>query len=177
MKMKKTPSASRLGFLMGALLSMLATGAPLRAETATPESPPASAQPAPTPVAPPAPAAPSEPAPVTSAPVTSAPPVGAAPAAPQATTPAPAQTAVKKPKPKPAPPRETALSDDPTPALQPQTFFTTSKAADRYRQIVDRGGWPRVGVSLRPGAKGAAVSTLRRRLAAEDESLVDTAKE
>ncbi|PPD02247.1 MAG: murein L,D-transpeptidase, partial [Methylocystis sp.] len=176
MKMKKTPSVSRLGFLIGALLSMLATGAPLRAETATPEPAPASAQPAPTPVAP-APAAPSEPAPVTSAPVTSAPPVSAAPAAPQATTPAPVQAAVKKPKPKPAPPRETALSDDPTPALQPQTFFTTSKAADRYRQIVDRGGWPRVGVSLRPGAKGPAVSTLRRRLAAEDDSLVDTAKE
>ncbi|WP_210162186.1 L,D-transpeptidase family protein [Methylocystis rosea] len=177
--MKKTPSASRLGFLIGALLSMLATGAPLRAEPATPESPPASAQPAPTPVAPPAPAAPSEPAPVTSAPVTSAPVTSAPPvsAAPQATTPAPAQTAVKKPKPKPAPPRETALSDDPTPALQPQTFFTTSKAADRYRQIVDRGGWPRVGVPLRPGAKGAAVSTLRRRLAAEDDSLIDTAKE
>lgn len=70
-----------------------------------------------------------------------------------------------------------ALSDDPTPALQPQTFFTTSKAADRYRQIVDLGGWPRVGVSLRPGAKGPAVVALRRRLAAEDDSIVDTAKE
>ncbi|MFZ3178877.1 MAG: L,D-transpeptidase family protein [Methylocystis silviterrae] len=172
--MKRTPSASRLGFLLGALLAMLATDAPLRAQTATPESAPAPAQTAPTPIAPPAPATPSEPAPVTSAP-----PVSASPAAPQATNPAPAQTAVKKPKPKPkpAPPREAALSDDPTPALQPQTFFTTSKAADRYRQIVDLGGWPRVGVSLRPGAKGAAVSALRRRLAAEDDSIVDTAKE
>ncbi|NUJ79565.1 L,D-transpeptidase family protein [Methylocystis sp. FS] len=174
MKMKRTPSASSLRLLIGALLAMLATDAPVRAQTATPELAPAPAQTAPTPIAPPPPAAPSEPAPVISAP-----PVSAAPAAPQATNPAPAQTAVKKPKPKPkpAPPREAALSDDPTPALQPQTFFTTSKAADRYRQIVDLGGWPRVGVSLRPGAKGSAVSALRRRLAAEDDSIVDTAKE
>ncbi|MBM3655235.1 MAG: murein L,D-transpeptidase, partial [Alphaproteobacteria bacterium] len=60
--------------------------------------------------------------------------------------------------------------------MQPQTFFTTSKAADRYRQIVDAGGWPIVGVSLRPGSKGPAVATLRRRLAAEDDSVADTAK-
>jgi murein L,D-transpeptidase YcbB/YkuD len=87
---------------------------------------------------------------------------------------APAGEPVKpkpKPKPKPAPPRETALSDDPTPVLQPETFFTTSKASERYAAIVDQGGWPKVGVALHPGSKGPAVSALRRRLAAEDDSL------
>ncbi|MBI1981016.1 MAG: L,D-transpeptidase family protein [Methylocystis sp.] len=105
----------------------------------------------------------------TAAPAPEAPPASAQPA--QAVAPKP------KAKPKPAaPPRETALSDDPTPALQPQTFYTTSKAADRYRQIVDAGGWPIVGVSLRPGSKAAAVSTLRRRLAAEDDAIADATK-
>ncbi|BDV33399.1 hypothetical protein SS37A_09280 [Methylocystis iwaonis] len=70
-----------------------------------------------------------------------------------------------------------ALSDDPTPVLQPETFFTTSKASERYAQIVDLGGWPTVGVSLRAGAKGPAVATLRRRLAAEDDTLSDTRKQ
>ena len=195
--MKRTASARNFRLLLAALLAAAATGAPVRAQTGTPETAPAPAQstPAPGPAqstsppseaapstqAPPlgaAPAAPASPAqtpppPSEAGPSTSAPPLSAAPAAPA--SPAPAQAA-RKPKPKPAPPRETALSDDPTPALQPQTFYTTSKAADRYRQIVDAGGWPTVGVSLRPGSKGAAVSTLRRRLAAEDDSIADAAK-
>lgn len=127
-----------------------------------------------------APAAPATPAPAAApAPATPAPAPVAPPAEPGA---APATEAVAAPKPKPkprppAPPRETALSDDPTPVLQPETFFTTSKASERYAQIVDLGGWPTVGVSLRPGAKGPAVATLRRRLAAEDDALTDTRKQ
>jgi murein L,D-transpeptidase YcbB/YkuD len=119
-----------------------------------------------------APAAPSGPPPAAPAP--------AAPAAPADASAATAEAAAPKPKPKPrppAPPRETALSDDPTPVLQPETFFTTSKASERYAQIVDLGGWPTVGVPLRPGAKGPAVATLRRRLAAEDDALSDTRKQ
>jgi len=173
MRMKRTSFASSLPLLIVTLSAMLAAGAPLRAQTLAPETPPAPAPAQSTP----APAAPSPTAPSEAMPATPAPPVDAAPVAAAPTKSAPAQAVAKKPKPKPAPPRETALSDDPTPALQPQTFYTTSKAADRYRQIVDLGGWPRVGVALRPGAKGPAVSTLRRRLAAEDDSLVDTAKE
>ncbi len=120
-----------------------------------------------------APAAPSAPPPATPAPVAPAAPADAS--APTAEAAAPAKP---KPKPRPpAPPRETALSDDPTPVLQPETFFTTSKASERYAQIVDLGGWPTVGVPLRPGAKGPAVATLRRRLAAEDDSLSDTRKQ
>ena len=119
------------------------------------------------------------------------PPLGAAPVSPQLTPPpaaepgpvtidpaAPAPLAPKpkpkrKPKP-PAPPSESALSDDPTPVLQPETFFTTAKASERYAAIVDAGGWPKVGASLRPGSKGGSVVALRRRLAAEDDALADT---
>jgi murein L,D-transpeptidase YcbB/YkuD len=108
-------------------------------------------------------------------PAAAPPAVAPAPAAPAAEAAAPAPKPKPKPKP-PAPPRETALSDDPTPVLQPETFFTTSKASERYAQIVDLGGWPTVGVPLRAGAKGPAVVALRRRLAAEDDALTDTRK-
>jgi murein L,D-transpeptidase YcbB/YkuD len=62
-----------------------------------------------------------------------------------------------------------ALSDDPTPVLQPETFFTTAKASERYAAIVDAGGWPVVSGELKPGAKGPAVANLRRRLAIEGD--------
>lgn len=103
-------------------------------------------------------------------------------AAPAPATPAPASSAAAasapkpKPRPKPPAPSEMALSDDPTPALQPDTFYATSKASERYLQIAERGGWPTVGVPVRAGSKGAAVLALRRRLAAEDETLRDLAK-
>jgi murein L,D-transpeptidase YcbB/YkuD len=110
------------------------------------------------------------------------PPLGAAPAGPPPAVAQPvpeaAEPGVPAPKPKrkpkpPAPPRETALSDDPTPVLQPETFFATAKASERYAAIVDAGGWPRLGASLRPGSKGGLVVALRRRLAAEDDQLTD----
>jgi murein L,D-transpeptidase YcbB/YkuD len=74
-----------------------------------------------------------------------------------------------KPKkaPAPRPPRETALSDDPQPTLQGNTFFATTKASERYGAIADAGGWPTDIVALRPGAKGPAVAKLRKRLAIE----------
>lgn len=99
------------------------------------------------------------------------------PQTPEPVAPAPAAPApAPKPKPKPRPPGETALSDDPTPALQPETFYATSKASERYLQIVERGGWPVVGVPLQAGARGPAVVALRRRLAAEDAALRDVSK-
>jgi murein L,D-transpeptidase YcbB/YkuD len=77
------------------------------------------------------------------------------------------------PKPKkvapPAPPRETALSDDPEPTLQPDTFFATAKASERYSAIVDAGGWPTDIVAIGPGTKGPAVFNLRKRLAIEGD--------
>ncbi|WP_244613036.1 murein L,D-transpeptidase [Methylosinus sp. Ce-a6] len=106
-------------------------------------------QPAPAPAAAPAATGPAEP--------------GAVPAAARAAAPKP------KPKPKPAPPREMALSDDPTPALQPETFFATSLASERYAAIADAGGWPKIGTTLAPGARGKVVAALRKRLTAEGD--------
>ena len=160
-------SSSRLALLVA---TTLAFTAPLTAQTAAP-SPAAPAAPAAT--APSvAPAAPSILAPPASAPSGLAlPPSAASPAAEGG---APAQQAAKpKPKPKPkappAPPREMAISDDPTPTFQPETFFTTAKASERYARIVDGGGWPTVPGALKPGSKGKGVSALRRRLAAEGD--------
>lgn len=129
------------------------------------------------PVAAPAPApAPAAAPPALPAPATPAAPAESNPPAPAVEASAPAPKPKPKPRP-PAPPREMALSDDPIPVLQPETFFTTSKASERYAQIVDLGGWPTVGVNLRAGAKGPSVATLRRRLAAEDDTLTDTRKQ
>jgi murein L,D-transpeptidase YcbB/YkuD len=61
------------------------------------------------------------------------------------------------------------LSDDPTPTFQPDTFFATAKASERYAAIADAGGWPRVPAPLKAGAKGANVTILRQRLAAEGD--------
>ena len=94
-------------------------------------------------------------------------------ASPPAAAPAPAPTTAAAPKPKkvapPRPPRETALSDDPQPTLQPGTFFATAKASERYSAIVDAGGWPTDIVSVGPGSKGPAVAKLRKRLAIEGD--------
>jgi murein L,D-transpeptidase YcbB/YkuD len=73
-----------------------------------------------------------------------------------------------KPKPKPAPLREMALTTDHRPSLQPETFFATAKASERYAEIADAGGWPSVG-AVAPGASGKAVATLRRRLSIEGD--------
>ncbi len=124
----------------------------------------------------PAPAAPKAEAPKAEVPKTEAPNPAAPSSAGQANPPgaAPAQAAAAKPNPAPKPrpkpvPREMALSDDPTPVLQPETFFTTAKASERYAAIADSGGWPVVPGDLRPGARGPAVEILRRRLAIEGD--------
>ena len=164
--------------IFGAALLCLPAQTAVQAQTAQPfPAVPGAAPAAPPPAAaaPPPVAAPVAPPPVAA-------PQQAAPAAPATTEPgaaAPAAVAEAKPKRKPkprppAPPRETALSDDPTPVLQPETFFTTSKASERYAAIVDAGGWPKVGASLKPGSKGGSVVALRRRLAAEDDQLADS---
>ena len=67
------------------------------------------------------------------------------------------------------PPLETALSADPEPTLQPNTFFATAKASERYAAIVDAGGWPTDIVALHPGAQGPQVAKLRKRLAIEGD--------
>jgi len=116
----------------------------------------------------PVPAATPAPQPSTSA--TLAPGAEAGAPAPIPVEPTPgAQTPKPKKKVAPPPPRETALSDDPTPSLEPETFFLTAKASERYAQIVDSGGWPTDIAALRPGATGAAVAELRKRLTIEGD--------
>jgi murein L,D-transpeptidase YcbB/YkuD len=79
--------------------------------------------------------------------------------------------AAPKPKPKapPPPPRETALPTTTTPTFTAETVFTTARAAERYAQIADAGGWDAMPAGLRPGAKGPNVSALRHRLAIEGD--------
>ena len=98
-------------------------------------------------------------------------PPSAASAPSASPTAAPPAQAAAPPKPRKIvshrPPRETALSEDPEPTLQPDTFFATAKASERYSAIVDAGGWPTDIVAVAPGAKGPAVERLRKRLMIE----------
>jgi murein L,D-transpeptidase YcbB/YkuD len=103
------------------------------------------------------------------APVEAAPGAAAAPQTPPEPPVQKAEAKSKKKKKNAPPPRETALSDDPTPVFQPETYFATVKAAEQYARIVEAGGWPTVGKPLNPGAKGKEVAVLRQRLAAEGD--------
>ena len=124
---------------------------------ANPASPPASAQGL---------VSPFMPMPV--APTAGADSTPGAPPSPAASIPAPTPAPPKPKKVAPhPPPRETALSADPEPTLQPDTFFATAKASERYSAIVDAGGWPTDIVAVGPGTKGPAVLKLRKRLAIE----------
>ncbi|MCC2099259.1 MAG: L,D-transpeptidase family protein [Hyphomicrobiales bacterium] len=62
-----------------------------------------------------------------------------------------------------------AIRTDKIPALEPETFYATAKAAERYASIADRGGWPKIPRALRRGSSGSAVAVLRQRLAIEGE--------
>ncbi len=110
------------------------------------------------------------PAPSASSPTGAGPAAGAAPSASPA-QPATAAAAPRKPKKVAPPPRplETAISSDPNPTLQPNTFFATAKASERYGAIVDAGGWPIDVTALHPGDKGPQVAKLRKRLAIEGD--------
>jgi murein L,D-transpeptidase YcbB/YkuD len=143
---------------------------------APPAAPAASPSPAPAPAAAPTTpaAAPAKPAPIAPVPGAAALPIPADVGA----TPPIEPPKIETPKPKKvvhiAPPRETALSDDPMPTFQPDTFFATAKASERYGAIADAGGWPRIAAPLKLGARGANVAVLRQRLAAEGD--LDAAK-
>ena len=117
----------------------------------------------PSPASPPSSAAQASPPTIPGAAASPAPAAGAVPAVP-----AVAAKAKRKIAP-PAPPRETALSNDPEPTLTPETFFATAKASERYAAIADAGGWPEIAGPVSPGSKGTAVSTLRLRLAIEGD--------
>ncbi len=159
--------------------SPLAAPSPQASAPATP--PPPAAALAPTPAAAPTPTAaasvpmPASPAAPTAAaaprPSVSATPAAAAPADALPAEPIPVEIAPKpKKKPRPAPPAlETALSNDPTPTLSPQTFFATQKAEERYAHIVQEGGWATDLPPLRPGSHSEAVAQLRKHLELEGD--------
>jgi murein L,D-transpeptidase YcbB/YkuD len=96
----------------------------------------------------------------------SAPSADTAPAA-AAPPNAPAKKAAKKKS--AAPVRETALSNDPTPTFEPETYAATAQAAERYARIVEAGGWPTISRPLKAGAKDKEFAVLRQRLAVEGD--------
>jgi murein L,D-transpeptidase YcbB/YkuD len=157
------------GGLIGAALSL--------GHAASQTVPMPAVTPAPAPVATPAVAPkPAAPAPAAAAaPPVTAPAPNPTPAAAAAAGPSPAPIPVEekpKPKRKPSPPPqplETALSKDPSPTFQPDTFLATSKAAEHYAAIAAAGGWPTDIPALRSGSRGPAVAKLRKRLAIEGD--------
>ena len=128
------------------------------------------------------------PAPIGAAPATPASPV--VPDVPSAPVAAPADAVagpvvavpvkplkkVAKKRVAPPSPRETALSTDPTPTLLPETFFATAKASERYAQIMDAGGWPRVPPGIGRASKAKDVLTLRQRLSIEGDLAAENAQ-
>ena len=64
---------------------------------------------------------------------------------------------------------ETALSSDSAPSYTPATLALIKKEAEHYASIAANGGWPEVPQALASGQSGAAVLTLRKRLAAEGD--------
>jgi L,D-transpeptidase YcbB len=141
--------------------------------TANPTSAPAPTTSSSPPANPASPPAPTEGLVSPFMPMPAGPPAGGSdstPNAPPSAAPPVAAPVPAAPKPKKvAPPRETALSDDPRPTLQPDTFFATAKASERYSAIVDAGGWPTDIAAIGPGTKGPAVLKLRKRLAIEGD--------
>jgi murein L,D-transpeptidase YcbB/YkuD len=69
------------------------------------------------------------------------------------------------------PPPVAAVSQDPRPTLDANTFINTMRAASTYKGIAEAGGWPTLpdGTVLRLGDKGPLVVLLRQRLAAEGD--------
>jgi murein L,D-transpeptidase YcbB/YkuD len=64
-----------------------------------------------------------------------------------------------------------AISQDPRPTLDGGTFINTVRAASRYKDIAEAGGWPTLpeGTVLKREDKGPMVALLRQRLAGEGD--------
>jgi murein L,D-transpeptidase YcbB/YkuD len=86
--------------------------------------------------------------------------------------PQPVATPAAKKKPAPPPP-QMALPTDPTPSYQPGTPAATTRAAERYADIVKTGGWPTDIIELNSRSIGPEVAKLRKRLAIEGDLAVD----
>jgi L,D-transpeptidase YcbB len=92
--------------------------------------------------------------------------------------PSPGARAPSAPFPKPpASLKFAAVSKDPRPTFDPDTAVNTLRAAERYHQIAEAGGWPALpkGTTLKMGDKGQLVAVLKVRLAATDDLTLDAA--
>jgi L,D-transpeptidase YcbB len=177
MKLRAMLFGALLGSAVGPC-SVAAQTDPALAPLPPPVEAPSAPTTTPTPAEPSAAAAAGAPAPTT-APVPLAPPLPtptpAAASGSPAASPIPVEASPalppkpKKKPPPPPPPLETALSSDPSPTFQPDTFFATAKAAERYSAIVQAGGWPTDIVKSAPGAQGPTVARLRKRLVIEGD--------
>jgi murein L,D-transpeptidase YcbB/YkuD len=97
-------------------------------------------------------------------------PVDIAPVAAQ-----PAAEAARKSR-EPAPLVYAKVSTDPVPALSPQTFLNTLRAAERYAAFVEAGGWEKVPdslITLKPGERHPAIPALRHHLTLEGDLPAD----
>jgi L,D-transpeptidase YcbB len=107
------------------------------------------------------------------APILPAPPPASGFALPADHTPAPREAVAPAAAPKKAPPapRFAAVSKDPRPTLDPDSFINTVRAAERHHAIAAAGGWATlpIGTTLKLGDKGASVPRLKERLAATDD--------
>ena len=95
------------------------------------------------------------------------------PAAPPAAPATSSAQAAAAPAIKKAPPalRFAAVSKDPRPTLDPDTFINTMRSAERYHAIAAAGGWGTLPnrTLLRLGDKGQLIVKLKERLAATDD--------
>lgn len=81
---------------------------------------------------------------------------------------------VARAKPKPAPPpmplMRVVAKDDPRPTVFPGAVDAIQDAAERYRQIAESGGWPRLPAgTYKAGQTGEAIALLRQRLIREGD--------
>ena len=81
---------------------------------------------------------------------------------------------VARAKPRPAPPpmplMRVVAKDDPRPTVFPGAVDAIQDAAERYRQIAESGGWPRLPAgTYKAGQTGEAIALLRQRLIREGD--------
>lgn len=99
-----------------------------------------------------------------------APPHTAEASKPLAEKPRPVARAKPKPAPPPMPLMRVVAKDDPRPTVFPGAVDAIQDAAERYRQIAESGGWPRLPAgTYKAGQTGEAIALLRQRLIREGD--------
>ncbi len=89
---------------------------------------------------------------------------------PPAEKPRPVVKAKPRPAPPPMPLMRVVAKDDPRPTVFPGAVDAIQDAAERYRQIAESGGWPRLPAGpYKAGQTGEAIALLRQRLVREGD--------